>query len=189
VTTLPYLSHPYLSKDIYTPSDKQRSPKYRNRNNRKIASRQTKKEVQKLLNKNKYITNLSSRTLTSDQIDVLSLGMTFVPSKSHTQAQLSEPLNNFDRSNRLKYFFRNKPPTEPHPFRKKSTWVPPSASPAIEGYLRRIRTEINTLHPLKMFPNLSPAQVTAVKQLSSDQTLVIKKADKGSGIVVEDTTQ
>ena len=40
-----------------------------------------------------------------------------------------------------------------------------------------------------MTPNLTPTQRKALKELSSDETLVIKSADKGSGIVVEDTEQ
>lgn len=48
---------------------------------------------------------------------------------------------------------------------------------------------MNTLQPLKLTPNLTPTQNRALKQLRSDQTLIIKTADKGSGIVVEDTEQ
>ncbi len=38
-------------------------------------------------------------------------------------------------------------------------------------------------------PNLTHTQNNALKELCSDQTLVIKKADKGSGIVLKDTEQ
>ena len=137
----------------------------------------------------RYITNLSSKPLSSPQLDVLALGLTFIPSWTPPKVHLPESLNSFDRNNRLKYFFRNQPSTEPHPFKKKSTWEPPSASLTIEKYLKRIRTQIDKLHPLKVTPNLSPIQTKALKQLSSDKSLVIKSADKGSGIVVEDTHQ
>ena len=118
----------------------------------------TKKEVHKLMNRERYITNLSSKTLSSPQLDVLSLGLTFVPNQVASPTLMSESLDNFDRSNRLKYFVRNYPHTEPHPFRRKSTWTPPSASPEIEEYLKRIRKEVSTLRPLKVTPNLTPAQ-------------------------------
>ena len=165
------------------------SLKYRNRNARKKAMKYTKKEVHKLMNRERYITNLSSKTLSSPQLDVLSLGLTFVPNQVASPTLMSDSLDNFDRSNRLKYFFRNYPHTEPHPFRRKSTWTPPSASPEIEEYLKRIRKEVSTLRPLKVTPKLTPAQDRALDELCSDQTLVIKSADKGSGIVVEDTEQ
>ena len=83
------------------------SLKYRNRNARKKAMKYTKKEVHKLMNRERYITNLSSKTLSSPQLDVLSLGLTFVPNQVASPTLMSESLDNFDRSNRLKYFFRN----------------------------------------------------------------------------------
>ena len=155
----------------------------------KTAHKQIKKETQKLLNRESYITNISSKTLSPPQLDVLALGLTFVPSWTSPIVHLPESLDAFDKNNRLKHFFRNHPSTEPHPFKKKSTWEPPSASPTIERYLKRVRTEVNQLRSLKVTPNLTPLQTKALKQLCSDQTLVIKSADKGSGIVVEDTEQ
>ena len=165
------------------------SQKFKNRNARRTAHKRTKKAVQTLLNKEQYITNLSSKTLTVPQIDVLSLRLTFVPSKSSTPTGLAESLDSFDRNNRLKHFFNDKPSTKQHPFKNKSTWNPPPASPSIEAYLKRIRAEVNSMQPLKIVPNLTPTQNKAFKELYSDQTLVIKKADKGSGIVIEDTEQ
>ena len=53
----------------------------------KKTQKQTKKEVHKLLNKQKYITNLSSKTLSPSHLEVLSLGLTFVPNGSKPQAR------------------------------------------------------------------------------------------------------
>ena len=75
------------------------------------------KETHRLLNKERYITNLSSKKINSPQLDVLSLGLTFSPSRDTSSSKLSESLNIFDRSNKLKYFFRKQPLTEPHPFK------------------------------------------------------------------------
>ena len=36
----------------------------------------------------------------------------------------------------------------------------------------------------KFTPNLSPEELEALKQLRSDNTIVIKKADKGSNVVI-----
>ena len=143
--------------------------KYKNRNARKAAHRPTIKENQKMLNKNKYITNLSSKSLSPPQVDVLSLGLTFVPSRNPPLIPMSESLDNFDRSNRLKFFFSNTPKIEPHPLKKKSSWNPPRASPDIENYLKRIRNEITSLHSLKTTPNLTPTQNKALRELQSEQ--------------------
>lgn len=80
----------------------------------------------------------------------------------------------------------SKPESIPHPFRKKSYWTPPAASPVIEGYLQRVEGGNNTLAPLPFVPNLSRTHKKALRELASDTSLVIKNADKGSGIVVED---
>ena len=180
----------YLHRPTYSPG-KKCSKNYLSRNGRKKLNNKTKKEVQKKCNRSKYITNLSSKTLTSPQLDVLALGLTFVPNKSGpiSNTRLTESLQQFSRSNRIKYFFKNRPPTEPHPFKEKSSWSPPTASSKIEDYLTRIRKDINELHPLKTNTNLTPSQEAALKELQSDQTIVIKSADKGSGIVIEDTQQ
>ena len=177
---------PFNNNNIST---KVETPKSTLKYTSKRTKKRLKKEVGKLLNKQKYITNLSSKTLKPAHVEVLSLGLNFVPSRTTMKASLKESLDNFDRHHRIKYFYRTKPPTEPHPFKKKSTWMPPAASPEIEGYLKRVRTETNGLQPLKYTPNLTPTQQEALKELSTDQTLVIKSADKGSGIVVEDTEQ
>ena len=135
----------------------------------------------------KYITNLSSKQLTETQQKVLAKGLSFVPSRTINTVALNESVSRFERSNRLKYFFRNRPPQEPHPFKPKSTWQPPKASPELEAYLSRIKTDISKLPPQKIYPNLSKLEHIALKELATDPTIVIKSADKGSGIVVEDT--
>ena len=135
----------------------------------------------------KYITNLSFKQLTETQQKVLTKGLSFVPSRKINKVALNESVSRFERSNRLKYFFRNSPPQEPHPIKPKSNWQPPKASQEIEAYLCRIKTDINQLPPQNFYPNPSKLEHTALKELAQDPTLVIKSADKGSGIVVEDT--
>jgi len=133
-----------------------------------------------------YITNLSNKTLTMTQCRILSLGLTYVPSRMTNRTMLSESISRFERSNRIKYFFRNQPQREQHPFRMKSTWEPPRASPEIETYLKRVNDTLNNLTLNNSRPNLTNSERQTLNQLASDTSLVIKSADKGSGIVVED---
>ena len=93
----------------------------------------------------------------------------------------------FERSNRLKHYFRNWTQQTPHPFRQKSSWLPPKASTHIEKYLHRVKQSIDKLEPVSFYLNLRKQEIQALKSLSKDHTLVIKQADKGSGIVIEDT--
>ncbi len=133
-----------------------------------------------------YITNLSSKTLTTNQSRVLTLGLKFVPSRRMHKNTMTQSIDKFERSNRLKFHFRNHPESEPHPFRPKSTWTPPRASQDIETYLQRIRTSLINLPDNNLLPNLTKNEYKALKELAADNSLVIKNADKGSGIVVED---
>ena len=140
------------------------------------------------LDLDRYITNLSSRTLTDTQKSVLSLGLKFIPVSRSKPETVPEAFGRFERLNRLRHFFRDSEPSEPHPFRPRSAWIPPRASEEIELYLQRVSEELHelTLQPRKIVPNLSLPQKRALKDLATDTTLVIKNADKGSGIVVED---
>ena len=61
--------------------------------------------------------------------------------------------------------------------------MPPRANQEIEDYLERITTEIKT-PKLPIHKNLSQQEMKALKQLSKDTDLIIKNADKRSGIVV-----
>ena len=134
----------------------------------------------------KYITNLSSIELSVSEKKVLSKGLSFVPTVSSKTEATKQSFERFQRSNRLKFFFRDSGPQQVHPFRKKSTWDPPPASPHIEAYLRRIEAGVCTMPKRHYQYNLTRIERTALNSLSKNQDLIIKKADKGSGIVVED---
>ena len=57
----------------------------------------------------------------------------------------------------------------------------------VESYLQRVRSEINQLYLNKHIAhNLTPQEIEALKNLAQDTNLIIKKADKGSSIVLED---
>ena len=55
---------------------------------------------------------------------------------------------------------------------------------AIEVYLSKIEDEIMKLSAVgKNFSNLTREEISALNGLKSDRTIVIKEADKGSGVV------
>ena len=117
---------------------------------------------------------------------VLSLGLKYVPAKKGNQNDRQESLHRFKGSHRLRYHFRNSPGLVKHPFRERSSWEPPRASPDIESYLSRTRSEVEELPEVSRRDNMSIELRRALNTLSRDESLVIKAADKGSGIVVED---
>ena len=84
------------------------------------------------------------------------------------------------------------PPTDPKPFRCKSTWVPPKNRVlSLETYIQVVSSKINSSdHSLhRIHDNLTREQREAFKSLRPRKDMIIKPADKGSGVVVMDRQQ
>lgn len=133
-----------------------------------------------------YIVNRSNKALTESQIRVLAKGLKFAPS-SLRESHYEDSIARLSRTIRIRsYFHDDSAPIEhPPPFRKKSTWMPPPAHPHIEEYLSTLPARISEIQAKPSSNNLSAAERRTLRALARDQTLVIKNADKGSCIVVE----
>ena len=62
-----------------------------------------------------------------------------------------------------------------------------STSPAFRGleiFLEEVKLELAEIQFKKPKPNLTPGELQALKQLSSDKTIILKKADKGTTSVM-----
>ena len=134
------------------------------------------------------VINLSKRELSENEISLLSKGLKFVPTPtSVNRAQLKEELESFGRRLRLLWHFRNEENSFcPNPFRKKSTFNPKGKDAAIEIYLSRLEEEILSIDTKTNYNNLTRKERQALKNLRDDTSIVIKEADKGSGVVVWD---
>ena len=72
-------------------------------------------------------------------------------------------------------------------FSPKSTWTPPNGHPNLEVYLSQIENEIFKIPKEQLgYSNLSKLEWEAIRSLAGDRSIVIKKADKGSWVVVWD---
>ena len=117
--------------------------------------------------------------------------MDFAPIQNKiNEPELRSDFEEFSRRMRTKRHFRN----EPTPFFSgspafipKSTWKPPLGHPNIEVFLSQLEKEIFTLSekPLR-YSNLSKEEWQVVRSLANDRNIVIKKADKGSCVVIWD---
>ena len=91
---------------------------------------------------------------------------------------------------RLKWYFCNENTpnfSEVPAFRSKSSWNPPKVHPNIEFFLSEVEKELFTVEDSKLgYSNLSKGERKAMRTLADDRTIVIKKADKGSCVVVWD---
>ena len=114
--------------------------KQRKRNNR------TKHFNARLEANKKHIKNLSNKTMTTEQINLLGKGLKFIPTPPTKQTQIRRQLlqdfDQFARRMRLQYIFQGDD-KEPHPFHVKSTWVPPiQQSVALESYFKEVKFQL-----------------------------------------------
>ena len=91
---------------------------------------------------------------------------------------------------RIKWNFRNEPsedfPDKPA-FRPKSSWKTPPGHPGLELFLSQIEKDIfenlvKDSTPINL--NMTKQECKALRGLADDRSIVIKKADKGSCLVV-----
>ena len=88
------------------------------------------------------------------------------------------------RRMRLQYIFYGEE-KEPHPFHVKSDWdLPVQPSVALETFLEEVRFELATINIKKPKDNLSAGERCALKELSCDRNIILKKADKGTTTVI-----
>lgn len=135
----------------------------------------------------RYIVNRSSIKLTKDQTSVLAKGLKFSP-VSDDPPKYEAAIGRIARTIRLRFYFGldNPPPPRP-PFKPSSTWMPPSAPTYVEDYLGSLKDKIASIPEENIKPNLSKGEHRALAQLHRNPSITIKKADKGSCVVVEDT--
>lgn len=141
------------------------------------------------------IINLSKHTLTEPEKQILSKGLTFVPTTQPNSFNVKLELQRFFRKIRLKYHFRNR---DYHPIQAATRFKPQSTfTPAAHMMSQRIlayeqvvlkeTVELLNTHKYTKY-NISRDERLALQSLSSNKTIVIKSADKGGAIVIQDTS-
>ena len=135
--------------------------------------------------------NLSRRILTEAEIKVLGKGLNFAPIQNKiNKLELRTYFKEFCRRMRTKWYFKNEPTKEFSnipAFSPKSSWTPPNGHPNLEVYLSQIESEVFKIPKEQLgYFNLSKLEWEAIRSLAGDRIIVIKKADKGSCVVVWD---
>ena len=134
------------------------------------------------------VINLSKRHLSKEEISLLSKGLKFMPTPKHiNKARIKEELETYGRKLRLMWHYRNQErEIIINPFKRKSKFNPKRKDAAIEIYLSRLEEEIFALDKKLSYSNLTKQERHALYSLRDDTSVIIKEADKGSGIVVWD---
>ncbi|XP_053405151.1 uncharacterized protein LOC128558900 [Mercenaria mercenaria] len=185
----------------------------RNKRNRRfirIQSRrkwQQQNKIQKEIQRGKEtVKNLSSRELTNCEYRLLGKGLKFcLKPKHHNEIQLKQEIFEFTRRLRLKEYFcmpeedsdgendcdsaeggKNKQKYK----KKHSIFTPPSGRDStLDFYIDAITHELLQKNSKYRFrPNLSTDELSALKNLRNDDSIILKKSDKGSVIVVMNRT-
>ncbi|XP_063960267.1 uncharacterized protein LOC129266549 [Lytechinus pictus] len=136
------------------------------------------------------VVNLSSSPLSQAETSLLSKGLKFCPTPPEVeQIALSQDLSTFYRRIRLKEFCLDAPPSDPEPFYKKSTWIPPkNRVPSLETYIQAVSSQVRSTDTLdtRAHDNLPREERQALSSLKNRSDIIIKPADKGSAVVVMD---
>ena len=135
---------------------------------------------------------LSSYTLSNSEYCVLSKGLKFIPTpRTDISRDLEESINNLANDLRRTYYFHKHPTATyvPHPFKAKSTWQTPPGHTQLEEFISTLKTATDELPYTHTHPNLTREEHKALHNLSKNPDITIKMADKGSKIVVQDTSE
>ena len=132
--------------------------------------------------------NLSDTQLTTEQINLLSRGLKFIPTpvmkENQIRCQLISDFNQFARRMRLQYIYHDEN-TEQHPFHVKPSWIPPiQRSVSLETYLEEVKIKLAELHWLNLKIICHPASNELSRSLLTTKKLFSKKKDKGTTTVV-----
>ena len=135
--------------------------------------------------------NLSKKVLSDAEIKVLEKRLDYAPIQNKiNEPELRRDFENFFRQMRLKWFFHNEPTpsfNETPAFKTKSSWNPSKGHPCLEVYLSQVEKELFELAVSHLgYSNFTKEEWTAIRSLADDRSIIIKKADKGSCVVVWD---
>ena len=103
--------------------------------------------------------------------------------------QLLKDFDDFARRLRIQYLYYDSPNTIYDPFQPKSTRpYLNSGNKTLETYINNTRSQLHQLHSIRPTrDNLSPSERRAFASLQKRTDIIIKRADKGNCVTVEDT--
>ena len=145
----------------------------------------------------KRVVNLSRFNLGKSHVSVLEKGITFCPTPYGIDlAEVHQDISDFIRRLQLKVFFFDDENPDSNDFnsdippgllefKKKSKWCPKPQDHCLNAFIEKVNNDLATFDPHgSVDNNLSKEEKKALKELRECNSIVIKKADKGSSIVI-----
>jgi hypothetical protein len=139
---------------------------------------------------NEAVINLSTRILSDSETKLFTKGLKCVPTRRYIDlGRLLTDLKEWERRMRLKEYFYNEEMNDFNEtdikLKKESIWTPDKGRDKwLDTYIEEVKDDVlNGLHRnFKM--NITPSEEKEMKDLLNDPTIIIRPADKGSGIVI-----
>ena len=135
--------------------------------------------------------NLSNKILNTDHISLLKRGLKFVPTPTKPDLMILEKdIKEFIRLLKLKeYFYKNNSYQQDNSLVKPSSDFIPNKvkNPVLESVcdtLSHLAENLEHLIPENNYDNLNFSERKALKDLKSDDNIIIKEADKGNVVVI-----
>jgi len=133
------------------------------------------------------IHNISSKIFEPELTEALLMGHKFIPTSKIKHNIIQESMKYFDRSTRLKWFFKSQEDNEIPEYWIPSEWSPPfdSLHPTIKFNLKKLGFNLSlmtnpTIH------NISIKQRQNLKKILEDPDILVVTADKNLGYVITD---
>ena len=90
----------------------------------------------------------------------------------------------FARRMRLQYIFHGEN-SDPHPSHDKSDWIRPiQPLVTLESYLEEVKISLANIQVRKPKDNLPHREQRTLKDFTRNKNIVLKKADKGTAMVI-----
>lgn len=147
------------------------------------------KGVKPLLSKN-VILLAENFSLSKAQEDLLNRGLSFVPTidiHKNQKLQLQMDLQKYHRRIKLATYFQSKGKQDPPRFLAPSIWTPPNHKlpPEVTFLVKQDQKDFNKhFASWEEEPNLTEEEKKALEELIKNRHIVIKRADKGSAVVI-----
>ena len=129
-------------------------------------------------------------TIYISEIKVAEKDLDYAIQNKINEPKLRNSFEDFCRRMRLRWYFRIEPTcefSETSLFTPKSSWNASKGQPSLEVFLSEIEKEIFAIPYSRLgYSNISREEWQAMRSLADDRSIVIKKADKGSSVVVWD---
>ncbi|CAG2217946.1 unnamed protein product [Mytilus edulis] len=133
----------------------------------------------------------SDEKLQLREINLLKRGLKFTPTPNEDKTQLGADIDEFGRRLRINYIFcedneENEEEENKPLVRNKSDWIPkPTKDKDLEETIKTLKTNSLTSNK-NVKDNLTREEKTALQNLKSDKSIIIKEADKGNAVVIMD---